>query len=252
MTSWENIGLWYQNLVGAEGHFYHRTVIMPGILRLLNLGAYKDTPHILDLACGQGIAARHLPPSAHYTGVDASASLVKHAREQATQAHHQFVVADVTGKLPLPARQFSHALIVLALQNIAAPEKALRNAASKLQQNGHLILVLNHPCFRIPRQSAWGVDADRQLQYRRVDRYMSPLEIPIQAHPSQGKASVTTWSFHHSLSDYIKWLTEAGFVVDALEEWVSPKMSEGKRARMENRARNEIPLFMAIRARLMR
>lgn len=76
------------------------------------------------------------------------------------------------------------------------------------------------------------------------------MKIPIQMSPGKGKASSTTWSFHHPLTDLIAWMVQAGFTIDALEEWTSPKKSTGRMAKMENRARSEIPLFMAIRGRL--
>jgi hypothetical protein len=47
-------------------------------------------------------------------------------------------------------------------------------------------------------------------------------------------------------------LVESGLYVDAVEEWVSNKNSlPGKRSKAENRARKEIPLFLALRARLI-
>ena len=87
------------------------------------------------------------------------------------------------------------------------------------------------------------------MQYRRVDRYMSSLTIPIQAHPSQGEKSVNTWTYHHNLSDYTKMLKEAGFVIESLDEWCSDKQSTGGKAKMENRSREEIPMFLAIIAK---
>jgi hypothetical protein len=42
---------------------------------------------------------------------------------------------------------------------------------------------------------------------------------------------------------------EAGLLVDRLEEWPSMRRSQpGPRAAEENRARTEIPMFLAIRA----
>jgi hypothetical protein len=75
------------------------------------------------------------------------------------------------------------------------------------------------------------------------------MKIPIQMHPGKGQSSSQTLSFHHSLSDYSRWLKEAGFTIDLIEEWCSNKVSEGRAAKMENRSRQEIPLFMAIVAR---
>jgi hypothetical protein len=93
------------------------------------------------------------------------------------------------------------------------------------------------------------VDEQQKLQYRRIDRYMSSMEIPIQMEPGKGKGSQTTYSFHHPLTKYSHWLKEAGFVIELIDEWCSDKMSQGKTAKMENRSREEIPLFMVISAR---
>jgi hypothetical protein len=67
--------------------------------------------------------------------------------------------------------------------------------------------------------------------------------------PSQQERSETTWSFHHPLSYYSKCLYENGFVILKIEEWISDKKSEGKRAAMENQSRKEIPLFLTILAK---
>jgi ubiquinone/menaquinone biosynthesis C-methylase UbiE len=175
--------------------------------------------------------------------VDAAPSLI---REAQGKSKHAFRVGDVT--LPLNAGTFTHATIILALQNIAEPLAVFKNAAAHLETGGQLVIVLNHPCFRIPRQSSWGVDEPKKLQYRRVDRYLSPLKIPIQTHPGK-QASVETVSFHYPLSAYVQWLFEAGFTTELIEEWISDKRSTGANARMENRSREEFPLFLAIRSR---
>jgi hypothetical protein len=106
---------------------------------------------------------------------------------------------------------------------------------------------MNHPCFRQPRQSGWGWDEQRKLQYRRVDRYLSPYEMPILAHPGSAP-DVKTTSFHRSLTAYVEALAKHGFAITALEEWTSHKQSDsGPRAKAENVARQEIPLFLAMR-----
>ncbi len=123
---------------------------------------------------------------------------------------------------------------------------AIQTAARHLKKKGKLLMVLNHPCFRIPRQSEWGVDAQKKLQYRRINSYLSPQKIPIQTQPGKGEQSATTFSYHHPLSDYSLWLQQANFSIAHLEEWCSDKKSEGSQAKMEDRARKEIPLFLAI------
>jgi hypothetical protein len=116
-----------------------------------------------------------------------------------------------------------------------------------LKVGGDMVIVLNHPSFRIPRQSSWGVDEANKLEYRRVNRYLSNLEIPINMRPGD-KNSPVTWSYHHPLEYYVRAINNAGMVITDLEEWTSDKVSVGKAARAENRARKEFPLFLAIKA----
>lgn len=242
-TSWESVGRWYHGLVGEEGHYYHRQIILPGVVRLLG-----KVDSLLDLACGNGVLARHIPQEAFYLGVDASATLIKAAKQNQEK---EFQVADIVKPLKLSKRDFSHATLILAAQNLEAPQLAFRNVGAHLRPQGKLILVLNHPCFRIPRQSSWGVDPEKKIQYRRIDRYHSPMKIPIQMHPGMHhnqKGGSETWSFHYPLAQFFQWLAEEGFFIETMEEWYSDKVSTGKAARMENRSREEIPLFLAVRA----
>lgn len=247
-TSWHNVGKWYNENVGEEGHYYHQSVIIPNLLKLLNFPKEKPSS-LLDLACGQGVISRHLPPNVSYVGIDAAASLIKAARQYSPRDTDQFIQGDATSKLQIPHPPFTHAAIILAIQNIQSPLSVFQNAHRFLEENAPLIMILNHPCFRIPRQSSWGVDQEKKIQYRRIDRYMSSMEIPIQTHPGKGKSSPHTLSFHHPLSTYSLWLKEAGFTIELIEEWCSDKVSQGGAAKMENRSRSEIPLFMAIKAR---
>lgn len=246
-TSWHKVGKWYDENVGESGHYYHQHVILPNALRLLELP--KSSPSaLLDLACGQGVLSRQLPSQTSYVGVDLADSLIKAARQHNKNPKNQFILSDITKPLALPSSDFTHATIILALQNIEDPLKVFKNAAQHLVPGSKFLIVLNHPCFRIPRQSSWKVDPEQKIQYRRIDRYMSTMKIPIQTHPGKGAESTQTWSFHHPLSAYSKWLKEADFAIDLIEEWCSNKISEGKAAKMENRSREEIPLFMAILA----
>lgn len=247
-TSWQKVGKWYNEAVGEEGHYYHQHVIIPNLLKLFNFNK-NEKSSLLDLACGQGVLSRHLPSTVSYVGVDAAASLIAAAKKYRSPSSHQFIQADITQALKIDHPPFSHGAIILALQNIEHPELVLKNAKVHLQSGAEFIIVLNHPCFRIPRQSSWRIDEEQKIQYRRIDRYMSSMKIPIQTHPGKGGKSPNTLSFHHPLSTYSRLLKEAGFVIELIEEWCSNKLSEGSKAKMENRSREEIPLFMAVKAK---
>lgn len=242
-TSWDSSEEWYNRCVGEKGHYYHESIILSNAIRLLDL---KPGNSLLDLGCGQGVLERSLPPTIHYTGVDNGKSLVAEAKKRSKKG--QFFVADACQKLPFE-NTFDAACFILSLQNMECPDLAIATAAHHLKEDGKLLIVLNHPCFRIPRQSNWGIDEQMKLQYRRMNVYMTPQKIPIQTNPSLKKDSPTTYTFHHPLSSYIQWLTKNHLVVTAIEEWCSDKKSEGGRAKMEDRARREFPLFLTIIAK---
>ena len=249
---WQKVAPWYNRITEqGRGHYYHQHVVIPNVLKLLELGTNAKTGNIklLDMACGNGVLAKSLPKNIDYVGIDIAPSLIKEAQKTDHNPKHKYLIADVAkplGSLNTP-NVFSHATLILALQNISNPLAVLRNISNLLISSGKLVVVLNHPAFRIPRQSSWGIDTDRKIQYRRIDKYMSPMDIPINMNPSD-RNSEKTMSYHFPISDYSKMLKGSGFVIEEIEEWTSDKESEGRTSKMENRSRNEIPLFMTIKA----
>jgi len=244
-SPWDEAAGWYDALVGDEGSEYHRQVIVPGTLRLLGL---RPGEKALDLACGQGVLSRALQQrGAVVTGVDSSRRLLELARQRSPAAI-RYLLADAGGLSALAVASFDALACVLALQNMEALAPVFGEASRVLRPGGRLVVVLNHPAFRIPRQSRWGWDGERRLMFRAVDRYLSPLKIPIDTKPFKAPGQYT-WTYHRPLQDYVNALAAAGLWVNALEEWPSAKVSQpGPAARAENRARVEFPLFLALRA----
>lgn len=241
-TSWENISDTYIKSVGSEGSFYHKNVVIPNTLRLLNI---NSSSRVLDLACGQGILERHIPIDISYLGLEISESLLKYATENKVSDKHTFVQADVTKKLDLKEK-YSHAAMVLAIQNTKDMTAVIKNAHDSLLTEGKFCIVLNHPFFRIPKYSSWEIDLENETQSRRVTKYLSTEEISLLANPGKGDKSEKIYSYHRALQEYSKTLYNTGFVILKIEEWISNKTSVGKHATMENEARKEFPLFMAL------
>jgi RluA family pseudouridine synthase len=270
-TSWDHVAQWYDELVGDQPSDHYRDVILPGAVRLL--GDVRGA-RILDVACGQGILSRHLAElGARVTGVDASESLIAAARAHAGP-QVEYVIADARAIGTLRHPKFDAATSVMALMNIDPLDPVLAGCAQALRPGGALVIVILHPAFRAPRQTAWGFETTRRTvipgtrpghggtkghakvrQYRRVDGYLSAGQFEIVMNPGEaarGKPKVTTWTFHRPLQTYVKTLHAAGFVIEALEEWPSLRRSApGPRATEENRARREIPLFLGMRAVLV-
>lgn len=244
---WQQVAGWYDKVVGTEGHYYHQKIILPNVLGILEEKGISGS--LLDLACGQGVLARHLPPSLTYWGVDAAPALIKTAKSLDKSKEHHFYQGDITKPLPFNKADFDCATIILAIQDIAEADKALANAANHLKSGGELIIVLNHPCFRAPRQTEWGIDEANKIQYRRLNSYLSEKKIPIRTAPSKETKSPVVFSYHRPLSLYVEWLAKAGLFLSGMEEWVSDKVSTGSKAAMENRARREFPLFLCLIAK---
>ncbi len=251
VTDWNGVANWYDELVGDNGSEFHREVVVPGTLRLL--GAAKGD-RVLDVACGQGVLCRALAANGvEATGVDAAVDLIRAARDRQSQAPADhaavtYLVGDVRDLSFLGEGKFAAAACVLAVQNIHPLGGLLAGIARALKPGGRLVLVMMHPCFRVPKSTGWGWDERASVQFRRVDHYLLPRKVPIATHPGSAPDQYT-WSFHKPIGAYVKGLRNAGLLVDAMEEWPSHKKStSGPRASAENVAREEIPMFMAIRA----
>lgn len=242
-TSWQNVDKWYGSLVGTQGHFYHQEVIFPKLLPLLQL-THND--RLLDIGCGQGVFSRVIPQDIEYTGIDIAQGLIAQAKKESVCQKHRFFCHDLMKPWPLEKKSlFTCAACILALQNMAYPERIFSELAPRITSQGRFAVILNHPCFRIPRKSRWNFDEPSKTQTRELFAYMTPQEIPITAHPGK-KNSATTWSFHFPLSHYCKIAQEQGFSIELIDEWVSTKKSEGGAKVWENRARKEFPLFMCL------
>ncbi len=247
-TTWGGVADWYDDLLEKGEGTYQKDVILPNLLRAVDPKAGEK---ILDIACGQGFFSRELSKAGSVAvGADISPELVAIAKKNlpegefhATPAHQLGFAKD---------GEFGKAIIVLALQNIREAAAALAEAARVLRPGGRLFLVLNHPAFRIPQQSHWGFDEEKKVQYRRVDRYLSEMSVPIIMNPGKkasGEKAEETVSFHRPLQFYFKELRKAGFSVARLEEWISHKKSEaGPRQAAEDSARKEIPIFLFLEA----
>jgi ubiquinone/menaquinone biosynthesis C-methylase UbiE len=248
--SWDHVAPWYDSLAADQGSDYHRSVVIPGVIQLL---APTPGQSVLDVACGQGAVARALQEAAcTVVGVDLSRRLIDAARKRTRAGRSQslrFVVGDAR-KLPdLGQSAFDAAVCVLAMQNIDPIEPVFAGVARLLRPGGRFVIVVNHPAFRIPRQSRWKLDEGRRLLAREVDSYLSPMKIPIDMRPFRRPGRSVTYTHHRPLQAYVGAAADSGLTIDALEEWPSHRSSQpGPMARAENRARSEIPLFLAVRA----
>lgn len=245
---WDPVAAWYDKLVGDAGSDYHRQLILPAASRLLAVAAGES---VVDVCCGQGVLAKGLLESkiGGYLGVDASPRLIDAARRRhGADGRARFLVADACGPGSWADATHDAAACLMAVHDVRDLDGMLRNLSACLRPGGRAVLIFMHPCFRIPQQAHWGWDNDQKVQFRRVDRYAKPLEIPISTHPGRDSGEQTLF-YHRPLSEVLSALGRAGLGVVACEELCSHRRSQsGPFSKAEHRAAEEFPLFLALKA----
>jgi ubiquinone/menaquinone biosynthesis C-methylase UbiE len=242
-TSWGKVANWYNNLIEKDENSYQRQLILPNLIRLIEA---KKGEVIIDLACGQGFFVKEIAKGgAKVIGIDISPELIQIAKQDKSVEYHVSPAHELNF---LQDKSVDKTLIVLSLQNIENVHEVFKEINRVLKLNSKLLLVLNHPAFRIPKASSWGYDETKKIQYRRLDNYLSESREQIQMHPGD-KPWQKTISFHRPLQYYFKSLNKNGFFVSKLEEWSSHKISEmGPKKDAEDKARKEFPLFLFLEA----
>lgn len=243
-SGWDAVAAWYDGWMGKGGSVHHKKLAVPATLNLLDP---QPGENILDIGAGQGVLAPVVAKAgASYTGVDVSNKLLGYARKHHGE-HGRFLKADAAAlhlESSMQADSFDGVTFLLAIQDMDPLDEVLKSAAWVLKPGGRLVILMTHPCFRVPRQSGWGYDEDRKLQFRRVDRYLTPLPVPMKQH-----AEGVTISFHRPVSEYVNGLAAVGLLVDHMDEIPAEDPLNKKRTKAEKMADAEIPLFMALRAR---
>ena len=245
-TSCGLVASWYDDLLAKEGT-YQKELILPHLRRLMNI---QKGARILDLACGPGFFSREFAAlGAQVTGVDISKELIARARNNTPKESGVSYYASPAHKLDfIPEKSMSEIALVLAVQNMDDPALVFAACSRIVKPAGRIHIVMNHPVFRVPESSSWGWDKEHNIQYRRIDAYLTEKRVRIAMHPGSDP-SLKTVSYHRPLQFYFKALARAGFAVSGIEEWISHKKSNpGPRQIAENRSRREIPLFLYMQA----
>ncbi len=245
-AGWDQVADWYTGWVGEAGSEHHRYLAIPAVLDLL---APTSGEQILDIGAGPGVLAPAIAETgASYLGIDASPRLLSYAR-RTHGTHGRFLLGDAARLdqlSELRGSTFDGAVFLLSVQDMDPLDAVLASAAWALRCGGRLVILMTHPCFRVPRQSGWGWDEGRKLRFRRVDRYLTPLAVPLKSYAG-GRGA--TQSYHRPLEAYVSGLANCGLLIDRLLELPTYQIaSGGPHARAENLANREFPVFLGLRA----
>ena len=213
----------------------------------------------IDLGCGEGTNTRRLARAgARMTGVDLSERLIGHARraEADEPLGIAYRVGSYSTRTPFPDASFDLAISTLALMDGADLSGAMREAYRLLRPDGALAFSILHPCHVTPGLR-WERDGDGRTTGLVVDRYhdRTPFterwRFGDRPSPVNGEAPVEPFAvprFPRTLADWINAITEAGLVVERIEEPVPSEEAISAHPRFA-RWRDHAAFLLMVRAR---
>ena len=245
-TDWGNVANWYQKMVN-DTDSYQNKVILPNLTRVLDM---QKSQTILDIGCGVGFfCQKFYEQGAIVTGVDLGAKSIDLAIKN-TSKDIKYFIKNAEKLDFIKPNSIDKITIILTIQNIKSADLCISECAKILKSSGQIVLVINHPYFRIPKSTSWMWSEKENLQYRRVDKYLSSHSVSIDMTPGNNKANQKqeTISFHRPLEWYFNIFAKNNLVVENMEEWISHRKSDQgpKKTPSLEISRKEIPLFMCL------
>jgi SAM-dependent methyltransferase len=203
----------------GEGNAFHRTLIEPFQLKLLNLAPGQ---RILDIACGNGQFARKMAAlGAQVTAVDFSDGMIEIARSKSGSAI-EYMVIDATRQDELARLPggFDAAVSTMALMDIEAVAPLAAQLPRLLKKDGAFVFSVLHPCFNSLATTLWHERDEAEGNVR--DTYGVRIVDYLTERSGLGVAMVgqprLQYYFHRPVSALLKPFFETGLVLDGCEE----------------------------------
>jgi len=213
---WDDFAGTWSEKTGQGGDFYHRTFIIPSMLRLLGGVAGK---RVLDVACGTGIFTRHLArQGAHAVGIELSEKMLTKAREFEAKEPLGIVYqrGDACRLGQFGDQSFDAATCNMAFMDMRDYKGALSEAYRVLVPAGRLVFSILHPCFFTPG-SGW--EKTDPTSTRNEDKLYWKVDHYFERRAERGMFGWSHWLyFHRTLGDYVNAVIRTGFVPSEIDE----------------------------------
>ena len=234
-----------------EGNRHSKELIWPAQERLLGL---RRGESVLEVACGNGNFARRMAQAgAKVVASDFSEAFIDLARartiENADLIDYRVLDAtDAAQLLALGESRFDAAVCTMALFDMAEIEPLAASLPRLLKPRGRFVFSIIHPFFESPtstRVTEWqeGADGVNAVTHSvKVKDYATPFAARGTAIRGEPEPH---WYFHRPLGALLGPFFAAGFVLDGIEEPVSPHGEEGRWS-----SQSELPHLLVGRTRL--
>lgn len=184
----------------------------------------------VDLGAGEGRLTAELARAGHrVVAIDSSPAMVSRAVQRADVG--RALVGDAS-RLPLPDSVADLAVAFMSLQDMDDPEGAIGEAWRTLEPSGRLCIALVHPINSGGSFETLDDDAAFTIpgSYVETRRYVDVVE--------RDGLKMTFTSDHRSLEDWLRPVTDCGFLLERIREVIDP----------ENPRWRRVPLFLHVRA----
>jgi ubiquinone/menaquinone biosynthesis C-methylase UbiE len=246
---WSTLADWFDEQQGDAGDLWHRTLIFPGILKVIGKVSGRE---ILDVGCGNGSLARILARMGNrVTGVDGSAGIIEHAktRETAQPLGTTYYATDAAQLSMFEANSFDLVTTCMALMDMPDAAGAIKEMGRVVKRTGRCVMLFSHPCFDIPSASKWvsewGFGHQPSIALR-IERYREVFSEWLRWSRT---VDYEMLAYHRPLSWYFRTIREAGLAVTMFDE--PEPTAEFIEQTVFGEAIAEFPLHCVIEARPM-
>ncbi|HEY9677535.1 MAG TPA: class I SAM-dependent methyltransferase [Drouetiella sp.] len=189
----------------------------------------------LDMGCGEANNTRLVAErGANMSGIDVSEVFIKHAidHEKSQPLGIKFKHGSAA-KLPYEDEQFDFVMATMFLMDVPEPNRCIAEAYRVLKHGGFFQFSIVHPCFQT-RRWKWVVEEGEKIgvvcgdyysgEQGRVEEWTFTQSTDGEKNQYE-KFKVPT--FYYTLSEWLNWLIQAGFVIEECREpTVTPEVIE--------------------------
>ncbi len=235
----------------GEGNFFHKNLIEPTQLKMLDL---KPGQKILDIACGNGQFARKMAEiGGKVTAIDFSENFIAIAKAKSSKGiKYKVIDATKTADLQkLSGTKYDAIVCTMAFMDMENIQTLINFSPGLLKKQGCFIFSLCHPCFNSgefilvhERDDAGGeLKTKYSVKVRNYQVEKRYLGVGMSGQPEP------QFYFHRRISTILNYFFQNGFVLDAYEE---PSFKEPRDAvRIYDNVFQNIPPALVCRLKLI-
>lgn len=196
---------------------------------------------VLDLGCGYGWHCKYAAEqgAASVLGIDLSEKMIDRAREINGDERITYRICGLE-EYEYPEEEYDCVVSNLALHYIEDLDTVYQKICRTLKPGGIFLLNIEHPAFTAGVNEDWIYDKDGNPEYWPVDNYYYPGERSTLFLGERVR------KYHHTLTQILMGLRNAGFALEAVEE-AMPDESMLDIPGMKDEMRR--PMMLLVRAR---